>query len=71
MNLENVRIMHFSDASFANLKSRPWQGGFIIFLCDSCKYAPRAWKSNKSKRVVKITLFAEILALEEALNLVL
>ena len=63
--------MHFSDASFANLKSRPSQAGFIIFLCDSGKYAPRAWKSNKLKRVVKITLSAETLALEEALNLVL
>ena len=34
-NLENVRIMCFSDAFFANLKSGSSQGGLIIFLCGS------------------------------------
>ena len=38
------------------------------FLCGSVKYAPTGWKSNKLKRVVKSTLFAETLALEEALE---
>ena len=52
-NLENVRIMCFSVASFANLKSGCSQGGFVIFLCGSGKYAPIAWKLNKLKRVVK------------------
>ena len=67
-NLENVRIMCSSDASFANLKNGSSHGGFIIFLCGSGKYAPIAWKSNKLKRVVKSTLSAETLALEEALE---
>ena len=68
-NLENVKIMCFNDASFANLKSGSSQGDFIIFLCGSGKYAPIAWKSNKLKRVVKSTLYAETLALEEAIKI--
>ena len=67
-NLENVRIMCFSDASFANLKSGSSQSGFIILLCGSGEYAPIEWKSNKLKRVVKSALSAETLALEEALE---
>ena len=67
-NLENVRIMCFSVASFANLKSGFSQGGFVIFLCGSGKDAPIAWKLNKLKRVVKSKLSAETLALEEALE---
>ena len=60
--------MCFSNASFANLKSGSSQGGFIIFMCGSGKYAPIVWKSIKLKRVVKSTLSAETLALEEALE---
>ena len=67
-NIENVGIVCFSDAYFANLKSGSSQGRFIIFLCGSGKYAPTAWKSDKLKRVVKSTLSAETLALEEALE---
>ena len=67
-NLENVRIMCFSDASFANLKSGSSRSGFIIFLCGSGEYAPIGWKSNKLERVVKSALSAETLALEEALE---
>ena len=37
-------------------------------MCSSRKYASIAWKSNKLKRVVKSTLSAETLALEEALE---
>ena len=37
-------------------------------MCGSGEHAPIAWKSNKLKRVVKSTLSAETLALEEALG---
>ena len=67
-NLESLYITCFSDASFANLKSGASQGGFVIFLCGSEKFSPTAWKSRKLKRVVKSTLSAETLALEEALE---
>ena len=54
---------------FANLKNGLSKGGFIIFLCKSDKnYAPISWKSRKIQRVVRITLAAETLAMEEALE---
>ena len=59
--------MCFSDAAFANLKNGGSQGAFIIFLYEN-KYAPITWTSRKLKRVVKSTLSAEKLALEESLE---
>ena len=59
--------MCFSDAAFANLKNGGSQGAFIIFLYEN-KYAPIAWTSRKLKQVVKSTLSAETLALEESLE---
>ena len=72
VNLENIAlcsIICFSDASFANLKGSSSQGGYIIFLYRNEKsFSPIAWKSCKLKRVVKSTLAAETLALEQALE---
>ena len=59
--------MCFTDAAFANLKNGGSQGAFIIFLYEN-KYAPITWTSRKLKRVVKSTLSAEKLALEESLE---
>ena len=68
-NIELCSIICFSDAAFANLKNGSSQGGFIIFLCKSDKnYAPISWKSRKIQRVVRSTLAAETLAMEEALE---
>ena len=39
-----------------------------MFLCGNKKFSPISWKSRKLKRVVKSTLAAETLALEEALE---
>ena len=67
-NVELCSITCFSDAAFANLKKGSIQGGFIIFLCKSDKnYAPILWKSRKIQRVVRSTLAAETLPMEEAL----
>ena len=69
-NLEHCSLVCFSDASFANLKGNSSQGGFIIFLYRSENlFSPIAWKSFKIKRVVKSTLAAETLALEQALEM--
>ena len=62
-------IICFSDAAFANLKNGSSQGGFIIFLYKSDKnYAPILWNSRKIQRIVRSTLAAETLAMEEALE---
>ena len=68
-NIEQCSILCFSDATFANLRNALSQGRFIIFLINnSNRYAPISWKSRKIQRVVKSTLAAETLALEEALD---
>ena len=62
--LDNLSIVGYSDASFANLRDGGSQGGYIIFLVGSNKnYMPIAWQSKRIKRVVKSTLAAETLAM--------
>ena len=63
-SLENIKLVGFSDASFANLKDGGSQGGYIIFVVgDNKKYMPIAWQSRRIRRVVKSTLAAETLAM--------
>ena len=69
-NLCRSSLICFSDVSFANLKRSGSQGGLIIFLEGPDEnYMPLAWQSRKLKRVVKSTLTAETLALQEAIEL--
>ena len=64
--IDNARIVSYSDASFANLESKASQGGFIVFLLGSNgKCAPILWQSHKISRVVKNTLAAETLAFQD------
>lgn len=57
----------FADASFKSLPGGASQIGFIILLADKQgNVCPLQWKSKKIKRVVKSTLAAECLALQEA-----
>ena len=63
-SLENIKLVGFSDASFANLRDGGSQGGYIIFVVgDNKKYMPIAWQSRRIRRVVKSTLAAETLAM--------
>ena len=65
--IEKSMIIVHSDASFNNLPNGRSQGGFILFLCDQEGHAaPIHWQSKKIRRVVKSTLAAECLALQEA-----
>ena len=69
-NVCDLHIMTWSDAAFANLVDRVSSGaGHLIFVVDkNRRCCPLAWTSNKVKRVVKSTLAAEALALEEAIS---
>ena len=59
----------FSDSSFNNLPNGGSQGGYIIFLCDTeDNAAPIQWQSRRIRRVVKSTLAAECLAMEDAVD---
>ena len=64
-----VRILSWSDAAFANLLDGVSSGaGHVIVLMDNDGHCcPLAWNTNKVKRVVKSTLAAEALTLEEAI----
>ena len=69
-DIEHCYILTMSDAAFANLQDNVSSGcGHIILLVDptmSC--CTLSWKANKIKRVVRSTLAAEALALQEAID---
>ena len=67
LDLSTVPVVVHSDASYKNLPNGASQGGFIIFLCDKDdNISPIHWQSRKIKRIVKSTLAAECLSLQEA-----
>ena len=68
-SFEDLRIVVYSDASYANLPNGGSQGGHLVFLSDTKGFCcPLAWHSTKIKRVVRSTLAAETLALVEGLE---
>ena len=69
LNLSKLTLEVHSDASYKNLPNAGSQGGFIILLCDDLgNAAPIQWQARRIKRVVKSTLAAECLALEDAID---
>ena len=66
----NIRIILFSDASFANLPDQVSSSlGYIIFIADcEDRCAAISWKANKIKRICRSTLAAETMALVEGLE---
>ena len=64
-----MKLLVFSDASFANLPSGSSQGAFTVFLADPQGNANiLSWQSRKVRRVCKSTLCAECLAAVDAVN---
>ena len=67
--MDHLKIVVYSDASYANLPNGGSQGGHIVFLTDdSNNCCPLAWNSTKIKRVVRSTLAAETLAFVDGLE---
>ena len=66
--IEEAKLIVFMDASFANLPDAASQAGFIVVLYGNNKCAPISWKSQKLQRVVKSTLAAKTLAMENAVE---
>lgn len=64
------KIVVFSDASHANINDGTGSvGAHIIWLTDESENScPIAWHANKVKRVVRSTIAAETLALQEGLE---
>ena len=66
---DNVSLIVFTDASFANLPFGGSQGAYVIFLVDSFGSANiLSWQSRKVRRVCNSTISAECLAAVEAVN---
>ena len=67
MNIGETMYVHcHSDASFNNLPNGGSQGAFVILISDeNGNSAPIQWQSKKVRRVVKSTLAAECLAMED------
>ena len=69
LNLNNVKLQLFTDASFNNLPNGGSQAGQMIFLTDDKNNTcPLYWNSSKIKRVVRSTIAAETLSLSEGWN---
>ena len=65
-DVNKVEFLCFTDASLGNLRGNASQRGYITFrLGGNKRYAPIAWQSKKIPRMVKSTLAAETLALQE------
>ena len=65
-----MRLIAYSDASYANLKDGSPQGGIIIFLADeNGNVSPLYWSSPKLRRVCRSTLAAETSAALDATDL--
>ena len=55
-NLEHLKIVAYSDASFANL-------AYYFFIGNNDKYMPIVWQSRRIRRVIKSKLSTETLAM--------
>ena len=68
-NIDNAKIIVYSDASLNNLPNGGSQGAHIVLIGDNHQQtAPIQWQSKRVKRVVKSTLGAECLALHDAVD---
>ena len=66
---ESWSITVFSDAAHANLNGVNSTSGHIVFLTgENRRCAPLSWSCNKIKRVVRSSLAAEALSLQEGLE---
>ena len=68
MNLNNLTLISYSDASHANLPDGGSQGGLYIEVTDGFKHTPIHWQSKRIRRVVQSSMAAELLALIEAIE---
>ena len=68
MNLEQLSVNCFADASFGNLKDGGSQGGVYTEVMSGTYSCPVEWQSKRIRRSAKSTLAAETIALVEAID---
>ena len=65
-DLEDCKILSYNDSSYKNVPDGGSQKEFIALLCNpDGKVSPIYWQSRMIRHVVKSTLAAECLALED------
>ena len=69
LDLNDIHVVTFCDAAYANLKDGSSQGGHIVFLASrNGNCCPLAWQSKNIKRLVKSSLSGESWAMIEAVE---
>jgi hypothetical protein len=63
LNINSLRLIVFTDSSFANNKDYSSQIGFVIVLADEKKGNILHWSSIKCKRVTRSVLASELYAM--------
>lgn len=64
-----LKMVAFTDASFANLSDGGTQGGHLIVLMgEHGQFSPISWQSKRIKRIVRSTLAGETLAMSEGID---
>ena len=68
-NESHLKMVTFTDASFANLSDGGTQGGHLIVLMgENGHFCPISWQSKRIKRIVRSTLAGETLAMSEGID---
>ena len=68
LDLTNLKVRCYADASFGKLRDGGSQGGMFVELFSNNRTAPIAWQSKRISRVVNSTMAAETLAMVKALD---
>lgn len=70
LDKRSLRIVGFSDASFANNHNLSTQLGHIVFLMDkSNAAAPISFKSYKARRIVRSAMSGEVIAFSDMFDI--
>ena len=68
MDLDNLSVTCFADASYGNLKDGGSQGGMFIEVRSGVHTCPVEWQSKRIRRAAKSTMAAETIAMVEAMD---
>ena len=68
LDLNDIKVRVFTDASYGNLPDGGSQGGIYIELCSGYKSCPIDWESKRLRRTPKSTLAAETIAMVEGVE---
>ena len=68
LDLSNLVVRYYADASFGNLPDGSSQGGTFVELVSGSKSAPIDWQSRKLSRIPRSTLSAETISMVDGME---